>query len=309
MKRMQPGRRLIAGALTVGLTVVGISLTPAAAASGPGPSPKQAAAAPLAEVRLDRTVSASSALPGYPATNSVDGNQATYWESANNAFPQWIQADLGSARAVARIVLKLPTTWEARTQTLAVRGSTNGSTFTDLAAATGYAFTPAGNTVTIPVAATTRYVRLHITANTGWPAAQLAEFELYGPDSGDTQPPTAPAELTLTEPSAGQIRLTWTASTDNVGVTGYVVYRNDMPVQTVAGTTFTETQPASANLAYVVRARDAAGNESAPSNRVSRTGQQAGDNLAAGKPIEASSTVHTFVAANANDGDTGTYWE
>ncbi|MPZ82587.1 MAG: APHP domain-containing protein [Actinophytocola sp.] len=307
MKRTQPSRRLIAGALTVGLTVLGISLTPASAASGPGPSPKQAA--PLAEVPLDKTVSASSALPGYPATNSVDGNQATYWESENNAFPQWIQADLGSTKAVGRIVLKLPTTWESRTQTLAVRGSTDGSTFTDIAAATGRAFTPAGNTVTIPVTATTRYVRLHVTANTGWPAAQLSEFELYGPDSGDTQPPTAPGNVTLTEPGAGEVRLSWTASTDNVGVTGYVVYRNDTPVQTLTATTFAETQPASANLQYFVRARDAAGNESPDSNRVTRIGQNAGDNLAAGKPIEASSTVHTFVAANANDNDAGSYWE
>ena len=42
----------------------------------------------------------------------------------------------------------------------------------------------------------------------------------------DTQAPTAPGNLAYTQPAAGQIRLTWNASTDNVGVTGYDVYAN-----------------------------------------------------------------------------------
>ncbi|WP_239071696.1 CARDB domain-containing protein [Amycolatopsis sp. SID8362] len=298
--------RLLAGFLAVGLSVTGLSL---ASAAGSPPPRTEAAAAAVADVPLTRTVSASSALPGYPVANAVDGNQASYWESANNAFPQWLQADLGSAKPLSRIVLKLPATWESRTQTLAVRGSTDGTAFTDLVASSGYAFAPSANTVTIPVTATTRYVRLQITANTQWPAAQLAEFELYGPDSGDTQAPTAPANLALTEPGSGQIRLTWSASTDDVGVTGYTVYRDGTPVTTVTGTTFTETRPAGTRVEYFVRATDAAGHESADSDHVVRQGTQAGQNLAAGKPIEATSSVFSFVAANANDGNTGTYWE
>ena len=47
----------------------------------------------------------TSTSPG----NANDGNQATYWESTNNAFPQWIQVDLGAAVSVNRVVLKLPT--------------------------------------------------------------------------------------------------------------------------------------------------------------------------------------------------------
>ncbi|MFI7675878.1 CARDB domain-containing protein [Actinophytocola sp. NPDC049390] len=298
--------RLVAGALVVGLSIVGISSSTGGPPAGPVPQPRPVA---LADVPLTRAVSASSALPGYPVSNAVDGNQATYWESANHAFPQWIQADLGSTRALTRIVLKLPATWESRTQTLTVRGSDNGTSFTDLAAAKGYLFSPSANTVTIPVSGSARYVRLDITANTQWPAAQVGEFELYGPDSGDTQAPTAPTGLALTEPGAGQIRLSWAASTDDVGVTGYTVYRDGTAVTTVTGTTFTETRPTGTRIEYFVRARDAAGNLSADSNHVVRAGPIAGANLAAGKPIEASSTVHSFVATNANDNDTGTYWE
>ncbi len=297
--------RLLAGFLAVGLSVTGLSLASAA----DSPPPSATAAAAVADVPLTRTISASSALPGYPVGNVVDGNQASYWESAANAFPQWLQADLGSAKPLSRIVLKLPATWESRTQTLAVRGSTDGTAFTDLVASAGYSFAPGTNTVTVPVTATTRYVRLQITANTQWPAAQLSEFELYGPDSGDTQAPTAPANLALTEPGAGQIRLAWSASTDDVGVTGYTVYRDGTPVTTVTGTTFTETRPAGTRVEYFVRAKDAAGHESADSDHVVRQGTQAGQNLAAGKPIEASSSAFSFVAANANDNDTATYWE
>jgi len=128
--------------------------------------------------------------------------------------------------------------------------------------------------------------------------------------SGDTQAPTTPGTLSYTQPASGQIRLAWGASTDNVGVTGYNVYANGSLKTTVTGLTYTDSQPDSATVSYYVKARDAAGNESAASNTVTRTGNPGNaTNLAVGKPIEASSTVFTFVATNANDNDTATYWE
>ncbi|HEX6344949.1 CARDB domain-containing protein [Umezawaea sp.] len=288
------------------------------ALAGPGlpahaaPAQENALGARLAAAAV--SVSASSAHGEYPAANVNDGNQATYWESGGS-FPQWIQADLGSSVATNKVVLKLPTGWETRTQTLSVQGSTNGSAFSDLAPSKGYVFSPSsGNTVTVDVAATTiRYVRVTITANTGWQAGQLSEFEVYGPTGGDTQAPTAPTGLAFTEPGTGQIRLTWSGSTDNVGVTGYDVYANNSLRTSVAGNvlTYTDTQPGTATVAYHVRAKDAAGNQSANSNTVTRngTGGPGGTNLAVGKPITASSSVFTFVATNANDNSTATYWE
>ncbi|MGK5523157.1 discoidin domain-containing protein, partial [Micromonospora sp. URMC 107] len=113
----------------------------------------------------------------------VDGNANTYWESANNAFPQSLTVDLGTSRTVSRVVLKLPpsSAWQTRTQTLSVLGSTTGSSFTTLKASAGYTFDPAtGNTVTVTLAATSqRYLRLTFTGNSSWPAGQLSEFEVY----------------------------------------------------------------------------------------------------------------------------------
>jgi hypothetical protein len=130
---------------------------------------------------------------------------------------------------------------------------------------------------------TTRYVRIRITANTGWPAGQLSELEVYGPATGDTQAPTAPGNLAFTEPAAGQIRLTWTASTDNVGVTGYDVYANGQLRTSLVGNvlTYTDYQPAGVPVSYFVRAKDAAGNQSANSETITRSGGSGpGSNLA-----------------------------
>jgi F5/8 type C domain/NedA-like, galactose-binding domain len=175
-----------------------------------------------------KTMSESSHSQTYAASNANDGNQSTYWESANDAFPQWLQVDLGSSVSINKVVLKLPTSgWGARTETLAIQGSTTGSNFSDIVASTAYSFDGSSNVVTINFnATTTRYVRLNITANTGWPAGQVSEFEVYGPTTGDTQAPTAPTSLAYTQPQSGQINLTWNASTDNVGVTGYDIYLN-----------------------------------------------------------------------------------
>ncbi|MFD3571736.1 CARDB domain-containing protein, partial [Streptomyces sp. NPDC058667] len=72
----------------------------------------------------------------------------------------------------------------------------------------------------------------------------------------------------------------------------------------------TDNRPANQTVTYHVRAKDAAGNQSGNSNTVTRNGSgSTGSNLAVGKPISASSTVHSFTAENANDNNTGTYWE
>lgn len=141
-----------------------------------------------------RTLTESSHTDVYPASNANDGNRSTYWESANNAFPQWIQADLGSAVQVNRVVLRLPDSWGPRSQTLKIQGSANGTAFTDLTASRAYAFDAAGGQSAALSfdATTTRYVRALFTANSVQPGAQLSEFEVYGPDTGDTQAPSAP---------------------------------------------------------------------------------------------------------------------
>ncbi|MGW5048758.1 discoidin domain-containing protein [Streptomyces griseoluteus] len=131
-----------------------------------------------------RPATATGSQDVYTPGKAADGDANTYWESANNAFPQSWTSDLGSAYPVRRVVLKLPpsSAWGARTQTIAVQGSTDGSNFTTVAAAKDYRFDPAtGNTVTVslPSGTNLRHLRLTVTGNTGWPAGQFSEVEAY----------------------------------------------------------------------------------------------------------------------------------
>src|SRR6185312_7709866 len=129
-----------------------------------------------------KTMSSSGYNQTYAPGNADDGNQASYWESTNNAFPQWLEVDLGASTQVDQIVLQLPNGWGTRTETLSVQGSTDNSNFTTIVASAGYTFDGSANTVTINFGQTaTRYLRLNITANTGWPAGQISEFEVFGP--------------------------------------------------------------------------------------------------------------------------------
>ncbi|MEU7084929.1 discoidin domain-containing protein [Streptomyces achromogenes] len=131
-----------------------------------------------------RPATATGSQDVYTPGKAVDGDANSYWESANNAFPQSWTVDLGASYGVRRVVLKLPPSaaWGARTQTVAVLGSTDGTTYTTVAGAQGYRFDPAtGNTATVslPDGTNLRHLRLTVTANTGWPAGQFSEVEVY----------------------------------------------------------------------------------------------------------------------------------
>jgi len=128
------------------------------------------------------TVTSSSNNGPYTSDQAFDGNQATYWESSGNSFPQWIQVELGSAISLDQIVMKLPAGWGTRTQTISIQGSIDGSSFYSLQDSANYEFNPAlDNTVAVSFnGETIRYIRLNVTANTGWPAAQISELEVHG---------------------------------------------------------------------------------------------------------------------------------
>ncbi|WP_211215920.1 proprotein convertase P-domain-containing protein [Catelliglobosispora koreensis] len=105
----------------------------------------------------------------------------------------------------------------------------------------------------------------------------LAKWNLtlvVDPPTGDTQPPTAPSNASSTGTTSSSVSLSWTASTDNVGVTGYDVYNGSALATSVAGTSATVTGLSpSTSYTFTVKARDAAGNTSAASNAVTATTQ------------------------------------
>jgi hypothetical protein len=132
---------------------------------------------------LNQPTTSSGYTQTYAPGNAVDGNTSSYWESTDNAFPQWFQVDLGSSKTVASITMDLPpsSAWGTRTQTITIQGSTDGTNYTTLVGSANYTFNPStGNTVTVNFSATSvRYLKLTFTANTGWPAGQLSELLVY----------------------------------------------------------------------------------------------------------------------------------
>src|SRR5204863_5448535 len=89
--------------------------------------------------------------------------------------------------------------------------------------------------------------------------------------SADTTPPTTPTGLTAAAAGSTGANLSWSASTDNVGVTAYIVRRNGVQVATPAATSYTDTGLPVGTYSYTVAARDAAGNISPNSATASIT--------------------------------------
>lgn len=113
---------------------------------------------------------------------------------------------------------------------------------------------------------------------TGLPTTLAAPYFMVkayvgtGSQSTDTTPPSVPTGLATTVSSASSVNLSWTASTDNVGVVGYRIFRNGTQVGTSASSLYADTGLTGSTLySYTVAAYDAAGNVSAQSSAISVT--------------------------------------
>ena len=173
--------------------------------------------------------------------------------------------------ATAKTATSITLGWTASTDNVGVKAydvylgttrvgtsATTSYTVTGLTGGTSYAFT----------------VRARDAAGNASPpsAPVTASTQSSGPDPGpspgvDSQAPSAPTGLAATAWTATSVTLGWSASTDNVGVAGYDIYRGDQLVTSVPSTSTSYTVTgltASTTYAFTVKARDAAGNRSAP---------------------------------------------
>ena len=107
----------------------------------------------------------------------------------------------------------------------------------------------------------------------------------------DTTAPTTPTILSVTAISFSQINLAWTASTDNIGVTGYRIYRNGAQIATSLTTSYSNTSlsPSTA-YTYTIAAYDAAGNVSVQSTSASATTLSAVDTTTPTTPLGLTAT-------------------
>ncbi len=128
-----------------------------------------------------------------------------------------------------------------------------------------------------------------------------------GGGGGDSTPPTAPTGVAATVSTSTSVALSWTASTDNVGVTGYDVYRGGVLAGTTTGTTFTDTglSPSTA-YTYTVKAFDAAGNLSPASAPATATTQGAGADSGCTAAYAVTNQWNNGFTATVTITDTGT---
>ena len=214
------------------------------------------AAAPFPDIRI-------AEYRGIATSNPVDGAiaaQGTSTSSSSGALATTNANDL----LVAANIVQTGTTGAGAGFTS--RGITvpDGDILEDQIVSTA-----GGYTATAPVAPSGSWIM------------QLVAFKAAG-SVADTQPPTAPINLVATPISEGQINLSWTAATDNVGVTGYRIERcqgagcstfAEIAAPAGTGTTFSDSTGLLSNTSYSyrVRATDAAANLGPYSNSATAT--------------------------------------
>ena len=137
-----------------------------------------------ASLTYNKTVYASEHEDVYVATNLVDGNPLTYYESKKNIWPAEIVIDMGEVYEVNYIIWYLPPLlqWETRQQDITILMSIDGINYTTVVPETTYTFDPLkGNLVEVAldVPYQAQYVKFIVTKNTSLYGAQFSEIEIY----------------------------------------------------------------------------------------------------------------------------------
>ncbi|MGE5297872.1 MAG: fibronectin type III domain-containing protein, partial [Acidobacteriaceae bacterium] len=178
------------------------------------------------------------------------------------------------------------------------------SASTDNKAVTGYKIFRNGSAAEIATVSGTTYQNTGLTPSTAY-SYTVSAFDAAGNNSSkstpaqattqnllDTTAPTVPAGLSAAAVSSSQINLSWLASSDNIRVTGYRIYRNGTEIGTSAVTSYQNTglDPAT-SYSYTLAAFDAAGNLSGQSQPATATTQVPPDTTAPSVPTGLAATV------------------
>jgi fibronectin type 3 domain-containing protein len=212
-------------------------------------------------------------------TGLVNGTTYTYTVFAHDSSDNVSQESMAVATPADTAAPSVPTglaatpgsgqvslTWTASTDNIAVTGyqvfrSAGGGAYALIASPTTPYF--ADTTVTNGTTYSYKVGAVDAAANASAQTAVVTATPLAG---ADQTAPSVPAGLVAT-PGSTQVALSWTASTDNVAVTGYRVFRNGVQVAAPTGTTYTDTGLTNGvSYTYTVAAVDAAANASAQSS-------------------------------------------
>src|SRR6266542_2935697 len=191
-----------------------------------------------------------------------------------NLFNTWTGYKFDVANGTYQVTLKMLEDWATaagqRLFDVRIENTVVLSAF-DIFASCGK-FTACDRTFTASVTDGQLNVAFNMHGGANYATVSAIEVSSGGTGGGDTSPPTAPANLTVTGKTSSSVSLSWTASTDNVGVTAYDLYNATTLATSVTTTAATITGLApSTTYTFTVKARDAAGNTSPASNQASAT--------------------------------------
>ena len=281
----------------------------------PGSNPRNSATVTFIDV-VNKNFHLSSSDTGardFGTTLSSDSLLAlsTDIDGQSRATPYDIGADETSGGTPPPSDTTAPTVPAGLTATTVSSSQINlsWSASTDSTGVTGYRIYRGGTQIATSV--TTSYSNTTLTPSTAY-SYTISAYDAAGNVSAqsasasattqaaaapDTTAPTTPTNLSATPISSTQINLSWTASTDAVGVTGYRIYRNGAQITTSATNSYSDaTLSPSTSYTYTVSAYDAAGNASAQTAGVSGTTQSG-----------AAATGRTLYVNSATGNDATTY--
>jgi acetylxylan esterase len=213
--------------------------------------------------------------------NGQSVKTAQQWgDLARGAFPSFTGARprMQLWHGTADPTLFFPNFGEEIKQWTNVLGVSQTPAFTDHPQSSWTRTRYGGTGVDAPVEAISVQGAAHTLPSAGMAAMAIAFFGLdRAPPVGDSQRPSAPSNLSASNVTASGVVLSWGASTDNVGVASYRIFRQQgtsaaTQIGTTTGTSFTVTGlTAGTSYSFFVGAADAAGNVSASSSAVAVT--------------------------------------
>lgn len=265
-------------------------------------------------VALERSgwTATSSPTSGDVPANLLDGSMSTRWSTGAAMVPgQSIIVDMKAVKSIQKIVMDSTGSDMDYARGYEVYVSNDGTNWGN-AVASGN-----GNGPVITVnftAQNARYIKIVQTgtASSWWSVRELNVFGSNG--TVDAQAPSVPTNVTATAVSSSSINLSWTASTDNVGVTGYEIYRGGILVGSSATASYSDTDLIAATAyTYTIKAKDASGNLSAASNAAiatTQSGNGGGTAVALDRSgwTATSSPVSGDIPANLLDGSMSSRW-
>jgi chitodextrinase len=243
---------------------------------------------------VDHSLSPNTTYTYYVTASDPSGNVSSPSSTVSVLTPAALDTTPPTApttvHATAASATQVNLTWNASTDTAS--------------AISKYLVLRNGVVVATASAPTTAYSDTSVAANTSY-SYQIEAQDTAGntsalstavtvktPNPTDTTPPSVPANVAAVAVSDSQVNLSWNASTDNIGVAGYTVYRNGTKLGTTTTTSYGDaTVSAGTSYNYSVSAYDGAGNQSAQSTSVSVT-----------TPGAASGSLPTGVSLQAIDG-------